>query len=139
MIFKIIYPLCLFSCLLISNSDQQKEIFNSDAPFEIISFKYSLNEMSSGDTTECNNWKISYNQLLEVIRKSQIITGEEWHNNFLVYPCCYEGQLVQNSDTLKFSLNAGGWLRITGNDTSAIMGDYAPEHQPFFVSGPHGK
>jgi tetratricopeptide (TPR) repeat protein len=116
---------------------KSKNKFNIDSAFKILSSDRSITAQSSErDTSMCNGWTISRNNLYKIIRHSKLTGGTEWDLSFDVLPCIIKGQLKQKGQLYNFEVNGGSWLYLKSKDTTVILGDYNPDDQKYFIQAP---
>ncbi|MGB0178142.1 MAG: hypothetical protein ACPF9D_13320, partial [Owenweeksia sp.] len=72
---------------------------------------------SQTDTSICDGWVLSKQNIQLIIREARLINTSEWHILFDHLPCVMNGVLVQSGKEYEFSVNAGSWLRINSIDT----------------------
>jgi hypothetical protein len=107
----------------IVNHLKKKSIFQQDESFEILEIKQLSDYPSSDpDTSYCSDWKLTENEMVNILKLTQPISRPDWHHLFAHYPCVYRGTLSQNKKILNFAINAGSWLTIT-SDTTIYYGD----------------
>lgn len=106
-----------------------KEIFN-------LSRIYKDNDYpsSSNDTLICKDWKLSKNDIREIIKSSKSINGSEWHHLFDHLPCNYDAIINQNGIDFNLSINGGSWFTIRSKDTALTYGSFNVENNKYFLS-----
>ena len=64
---------------------------------------------------KCTDWKMAKADARTFFRLARPVPGEEWHHEYYVMPCDYEGKLVLAGETYEFRINGGShaWLITT--------------------------
>ncbi|MCU0433989.1 MAG: hypothetical protein MUC87_11085 [Bacteroidia bacterium] len=122
--------------LILISVEKPPSSFNPSQPFQLINIYTSHNFESSGDTVDCKHKQLTPARLQTVISGCKPISGEQFHSDFLVFPCGYHCQIVQKQDTFNCRFNIGGWMYLENSDTTIIYGNYYPAHQKYFIGGP---
>jgi hypothetical protein len=118
----------------------KKGKFNKDEPFQIINSARAItNQSSATDTNLCKGWTISNINLAKIIKDARSIGGTEWDLSFLVLPCIFKGQLIQNGNPFDFEVNGGSWFYIKSSDTTMIFGNFKKEDAKYFIEEPYKK
>ena len=81
-------------------------------------------------------WELSENEITEIIRGAEEISGVLWDFSFDHLPCNHRAILVQGQKQYNLSLNGGSWMSISSPDSSIRMGVFDKKFEPFFLSEP---
>jgi len=100
----------------------------------------SVNDMSLKESNdeelikECNNWGLSKEQVLEIIRLSKRIDGHTWSYLYDVMPCRISGELIWHSIRYKYRINAGSFIYMKPEDGEGfLMGCSSDSCKSFFL------
>ena len=120
--------------LLQSLSKPYSSQFDSNKDFKILELRKSNDYPSSDtDTTACFEWTLSRPELKSIIKGTTPINGPEWHHLFGHYPCRIHGKILQGTITYNYSINSGGWLRVSSPDTNLLFGNFKDENNKYFL------
>lgn len=124
------------NCICGQTTKQTKLCFDKNKPFEILTeVKGTTDQSSDPNTSQCIAWTISQNNISTIIKGSQVIAGNKWHDDFAVYPCIISGQLKQDGQIYKYEINSGAWLYIYCTKQTLILGYYKKDYKKYFMSG----
>lgn len=111
--------------------------FNRASAFEVLGHKKNNDYPSSkADTAMCKNWALNSQNIEQIIKDSEPISGPDWHHLFDHLPCSITGQLKQENRTFEFQINGGSWLTIKNNDSTTYFGYFKLNGDKLFVSQP---
>ena len=121
------------------NAEAQSEatFFNPQLDFSILDISRPHDYPSSlDDSSICEGWELSENEITEIIRGAQEISGVLWDFSFDHLPCNHRAILVQGQKEYNLSLNGGSWMSISSPDSSIRMGVFDKKFEPYFLSEP---
>jgi hypothetical protein len=124
----------------INSKDSLGKLFDNKKPFEILSLVKGLSSMSTDDdTSKCTKWKLTKNQIEQIIKHSNAINGTELDLAFENLACILTGQLLQGEEKFNYNLNAGSWMYISCRDTTLIFGNDVKADRKYFLSPPYAE
>lgn len=131
--------LFLFSCP--SNPNQPATKNESVVNFDLKKdFKITSNQKvidkkySKQDQLICADWNIEKQNLKKIMQSMQSIQGREWHYLFDHFACEISGELIQNKNVFKYSINSGSWMTVYNQDTVMRFGDTKKLNEALFIS-----
>ena len=109
--------------------------FLGDRDFTLTSSKMSNDYPTTleEDTLMCESWSLNSNQIVDIIKYSNLINGSDWHYLYSHLPCIAECELDYKGTSIRAEINAGSWLSLFVGDTSVWLGDTLKEHEPYFM------
>jgi len=112
-------------------SEVRKIRLNKD--IRILSFEKKSEVTSIGTYNDCSKWNLDANTIKELLLNLPEIDEHNWHYSYLVLGCTIEGELLVETDTLKFEINSGSWLNIFYPDTVIRYGDENGKYKNWFM------
>lgn len=109
------------------------------APFNILDFYKDTGSTLSGSGNilkRCADWNLDTAGIRKIIQMAVPISGEEWHHDYDVLPCSYDGRLLVKNRLVGFSINAGGTIGLSFRDTSIVFGVRGKDLRLYFPPGP---
>lgn len=111
--------------------------FDTLSDFNIISFELVTKYPSSDkDTSKCEKWSLTDENIKQIIKSSHLINSIEWDIQFSHLPCAATGHLIQNDKEFNFSVNSGSWMTISDSDTTIMLGYFDSELSYLFLDEP---
>ena len=105
--------------------------------FVITEINYTTDYPSSEtDTSICDSWDLSEEQIRLIISNSTHLDPSDWHYLYEHLPCSIEVGLISNSDTLELEINGGAFLFLYVADKTILLSDTLQEHEALFLSSP---
>jgi hypothetical protein len=122
---------CERSSLLLSTAPSHLTIRS----ITLISLDKSMDTIDNAENPAYNQyfkkyskWRLSDDQIVEVMIKSKPISSEKWNYDFLVLRCAYSGIVVVNQELVAgYWINAGSFINLHFKDTTLIYGYYGPK------------
>ncbi len=134
----ILYLIIFSGCHNNTNHSTVKEesVFNFDLKkdFKITSYQKIIETYPKSDLSACENWTIEKQDLRKIMQSMKSIQGEEWHHSFDHLPCEITGELIQNNNIFKYSINSGSWISISTLDTTIWFGDVDKLNEVVFMN-----
>jgi len=116
--FSVVRPKSL---TMLVNSDYSGCIENPIYPNETIQIldcqkKYdSTSSFLNKFSTQCHTWKLSYDDILQIIQNREHEDVFDIHNHYNVLPCSYEGHILLKNQKYFFTINAGSFIILSRN------------------------
>lgn len=84
----------------------------------------------------CGAWKLSQKDILQIVRDSKEIDGQEFHHYYDVLPCYYSGKINIDGRSASYEINAGAFTTLFFKDTTVYLGYKRKDYKTFFLVGP---
>lgn len=81
-----------------------------------------IDEDAGEFTDKCTDWSLNSEGIIEIIKLSKHISGEEMHHMYYRLPCEVTGKLRWRNKSYDFMINAGSFLYLSSPDTVFYMG-----------------
>ena len=120
--------ICLQSC----NSQNKKSSFTVNSLKKEIDLKKTKLE-SNINVLFYNKWKLKANDIEKILKLSQPISDEEFHDLYEVTPCVYKCKIIDNKKSYSLEINSGSFITITDDKTIKILGCKSDECKDFFI------
>jgi hypothetical protein len=134
-----------------SKAKKQVQYDRTDSPYTKITEK-SIIEIQTGnkkfDTTSkflklysdrCDAWKLSKKDILQIVRNSKEMDGQEFHHYYDVLPCYYSGKIDIDGKSASYEINGGAFTTLFFKDTSVYLGYKGKDYKRYFLVGPGTK
>ena len=131
--------LIFFNCYNNTNQTTVKSetpiIFDLQKGFKITSNQKIIDKNIFDEVQlTCGNWNLEKQDLKKIMQSMKSIRGEEWHHLFGHLACEINGELIQNQNVFKYSINAGSWMSVYTKDTTLWFGDINKINEALFMS-----
>jgi hypothetical protein len=85
---------------------------------------------------KCDNWKLNEEGILNILRNSKEMDGQEFHHYYDVLPCYYSGKVSIDGNLASYEINAGAFTTLFYKDTSVYLGYKKDDYRKYFLVGP---
>jgi hypothetical protein len=101
----------------------------------------NISEIDTLDTVDenpyCDDWtKPSTDQVDYLVTILDTISSIEWNSCYGDWDCGFEGVLVMEGDSVKYRLDAGGWIILMKDGNQIFLGCRSIECWEYFPSEP---
>ena len=138
--FFLILATLSFGCKKNSNNISELQTVNDTINIKEIniltSFKNNNYPSSLKDSTICNKWMLSKEDIKKVITLSKKINNSQWDYAYDHLPCQYSGKLKFKNNEYDFNLNSGAWLEINYKNSIIRYGYEMNDYEKYFLSSP---
>jgi hypothetical protein len=83
----------------------------------------------------CEKWTLTAPQVVQILRTSKELWGEELIQLYQELPCTYTGTLTINGKVARFEINAGATTKLIFKDSTVHLGYAKADFQKFFLEG----
>lgn len=83
----------------------------------------------------CEKWTLTAEQIVQVLRTSKELWGEEWLHLYEVLPCSVTGTVNINGKLARFEVNAGASTALFFKDSTVRLGYAKPDFKKYFLEG----
>ena len=114
------------------------KLFDNHLPFQILSLTDMLNKNTTDtDTSKCNSWTLTRENVLQIIKNSESIDGTTWDLSFLVLTCTKSVIILQSGQHYDAEINAASFFSINNGDTTVLYGNYEKSDRKYFLGAPN--
>lgn len=126
--------LSLASIVLACSGNQRHEDRNAKSSFNVSHFDSLLSYKKTALDTVCKGWNLTDTDVLKFIIQFDTISNYDWHHCYGSFDCQIEGKVLLKGKSYSYSLNAGGWIRLSHERQEVFLGSTSLSDSVYFVS-----